>query len=125
MAEKRPLRVCDVCGQVDDHPRVQHMFGANAPAVSRGIISKIAGNRDLNEEVKARALDELLDTTSALRHHDCCAAAGCPDGVCGVILEAAGGVGKTGEALLKLLQANGAKTQKAAADKAVADSREA
>jgi hypothetical protein len=27
MAEKRPMRMCDSCGQIDDHPRHVHGTG--------------------------------------------------------------------------------------------------
>lgn len=53
MSADRVSRDCDVCHQVDDHPRHSTYEGA-------------------------------------MRHMDCCAAAGCPDGSCDSILAQAG-----------------------------------
>jgi hypothetical protein len=55
IGDGRPIRLCDVCGGMDDHPR--HMVASPDGA------------------------DEQI------RHLDCCAAAGCPDGTCDALLE--------------------------------------
>jgi hypothetical protein len=63
MSEPQAARVmqdCDECGQADDHPRHVH------------------------QDVKDGQL------AVQVRHLDCCAAAGCPDGTCGEILARAG-----------------------------------
>lgn len=84
-AEGRILRSCDVCGQVDDHPR--HVFATggiegleqkvNADAVQAAYDTKGIDTRDL-----VRIVRELEDTTSFQRHMDCCRSAGCPSGDC-------------------------------------------
>ena len=78
----RPLRVCDLCGGVDDHPR--HSFGGpqigqfrNAPD---DVIDKVLANAP--EDQRGRLLRELMDTGSLDLHKDCCRDAGCPTGEC-------------------------------------------
>lgn len=108
MAETRPQRVCDLCGQVDDHPRAVHLLGPDeAPNVPHQLILEVASRSDLDEATKAAAVEELTDPRSALRHHDCCASAGCPAGTCGLVLDAADARGKTGGALLAAIQRHG------------------
>jgi hypothetical protein len=85
--EKRPLRLCDSCGQVDDHPR--HVFATNPDNVSgasnadlvREALSKAKSNEE-KEAVLAAAMDNNVLT----KHVDCCAADGCPGGSCDEIL---------------------------------------
>ena len=94
----RALRVCDLCGGVDDHPR--HTFagtdtGVYAPSVD--VLAKVA--REAPEADVHRLIADLLDTSSREHHLDCCAAAGCPTGTCGEVMHAARG--KRGAALLK------------------------
>lgn len=79
----RPLRVCDLCGLVDDHPR--HTIVGTVPkaaiiaAPSDDIINRVL---DLAPPAdRARLLRDLTDTTSTERHLDCCTAAGCPEPV--------------------------------------------
>lgn len=107
----RALRVCDLCGGVDDHPR--HVIAGTIPrnpitgesgevppglfpAPTDEIIGKVAGTA-LPEDL-GRLMRDLMDTTSSDRHLDCCAAAGCPTGTCGP--QIADAKGKTGKALL-------------------------
>lgn len=80
------LRVCDVCGQVDDHPR--HVFA--------GPVGYFEVNDQLAESIldselasadKNRIYREVLDTSVQQRHMDCCAEAGCPDGSCNQIIQ--------------------------------------
>jgi hypothetical protein len=97
IGDGRPLRVCDLCGGVDDHPR--HVIAGT----TRGVFSPSDGalERVLSEaprDQQTRLVRDLLDTTSSDRHLDCCAAAGCPDGSCGVMVE--GADGKTGADML-------------------------
>lgn len=78
----RILRVCDLCGGVDDHPR--HVFAGGQPDVwptpSDDIVAKVIAAAPADEA--ARLVKELLDTSSTDRHMDCCRTAGCPDGTC-------------------------------------------
>ena len=97
----RILRVCDLCGGVDDHPR--HVIAGSEtgslPASSGVALRKVlAAVADLPEDEQDRLLNDLMDTSSSDRHYDCCATAGCPHNLCGPLL--AGAKGKTGKALL-------------------------
>jgi hypothetical protein len=87
MAETRP---CDVCGQVDDHPR--HIVHVEEKHPITG--------QDL----------------SLMRHMDCCAQAGCPDGSCDVIVDHA--KGKQGEQLRAHVVKNGDAIRKMVDEKA-------
>lgn len=77
----RPLRVCDLCGGVDDHPR--HVItNRETDQPSKDIVEQVLANAP--EAERTRLVMELLDTSASDRHMDCCRAAGCPDGTCGV-----------------------------------------
>lgn len=93
IGEGRVLRVCDLCGGVDDHPR--HVIAGTDreafPRPSDEIIAKVVAAAP-PEEV-GRLVGELVDTTASDRHLDCCAAAGCPTGTCGPQVADAPGVG--------------------------------
>lgn len=81
----RAVRVCDLCGGVDDHPR--HVLAGGdpdshakpSPAVVRKVSAAIS---NLPVDEADRLLADLLDTGSQDRHIDCCRAAGCPTGSC-------------------------------------------
>lgn len=99
MAEQRPVRMCDSCGQVDDHPR--HVF-AGSPG--DGITAAEIGAKAIeaaSDADKAAIIAQVQDTTTTQRHMDCCRAAGCPDGTCAQVT--AGAENKTGTALVKHL----------------------
>lgn len=72
----RPLRICDVCGQIDDHPR--HVYVASDIPVNQAHVEAVLERDDIPADVRARIIAEVLDTTVQQRHPDCCAAAGCP-----------------------------------------------
>lgn len=76
----RPLRVCDLCGGVDDHPR-HVLTGEPFPTPGEDIVQKVIANAPADR--LAFLMRELLDTTASDRHMDCCRTAGCPDGTCG------------------------------------------
>lgn len=85
----RPLRSCDECGQIDNHPR--HVFdtmnsGITYP-VNTDAIEAVYANKELDARDAVRIVRDLEDTTVIQRHMDCCAAAGCPDGTCDKLLE--------------------------------------
>jgi hypothetical protein len=94
--ETLPLRVCDLCGGVDDHPR--HVIaGAMTdvfPRVGDDIVDRVLTTAP--EQDRGRLLRELLDTSSSDRHLQCCAEAGCPQENpamrCDVLIANAGGV---------------------------------
>lgn len=80
----RAIRVCDLCGGVDDHPR--HVIAGSVPGQSvvdepsEEIVNRVLDNAPA--ELRARLLRDLMDTGSSDRHMDCCREAGCPDGSC-------------------------------------------
>jgi hypothetical protein len=104
MPEERPLRVCDVCGTVDDHPRVRHMLDPESVNVPTHLLKQVAQRTDIDPAVLDDALAELLDPVSACRHFDCCAGTGCA--ICRATVDAAHAHGKTGASMLKALQNN-------------------
>ncbi|GAB3081071.1 hypothetical protein GCM10027053_52050 [Intrasporangium mesophilum] len=70
------MRVCDLCGLVDEGPR--HVIG-HAPGsvpVNAGLVAVVAA-AELPVDAKQAALCALVDMTLQLRHPACCAAAGC------------------------------------------------
>jgi hypothetical protein len=100
----RALRVCDLCGGVDDHPR-HVLTGGEVGKYDPPTVEMIA--RVLEQapaEEAARLVRELVDTGSQDRHMDCCRAAGCPAGTCGP--QTAGAEDLRGGDLLAHLVAN-------------------
>lgn len=101
IGDGRALRVCDLCGGVDDHPR--HVI-AGTPgrqnitiaAPSDDILTKVMTAAP--EAERGRLVRELMDTSSTDRHMDCCRDAGCPDGSCNT--QTAGAEDLRGAALL-------------------------
>lgn len=87
IGQGRLLRVCDLCGDVDDHPR--HVLTGGLPDVyptpSVDLINKVLGNA--SEDDRARLVRDLVDTSSSDRHMDCCRTAGCPTGACDEVAE--------------------------------------
>lgn len=83
----RPQRQCDVCGQVDDHPRHRVVFGAqdNPPPVDQDLIETVIANNSLSARDRSIIIRSINDPTDQLRHIDCCAQVGCPDGSCDAI----------------------------------------
>lgn len=92
----RPLRVCDLCGQVDDHPRHVLAGGTAFPKPSDAILDKVLAGAPSGQ--RGRLVNELLDTNASDRHMDCCRTAGCPDGTCNT--QTAGAEGLRGGELL-------------------------
>jgi hypothetical protein len=87
IGDGRPLRVCDLCGGVDDHPR--HVIAGAMrdvfPRVADEVVDKVLANAP--DEHRGRLLRDLLDTSSSDRHRDCCREAGCPTGECDFLTE--------------------------------------
>jgi hypothetical protein len=86
--EDRPQRFCDSCGGVDDAPR--HVYGT---ADGEGLSDPaMAANAVLEHPEHASAIfAHIQDRATVVKHMDCCAADGCPDGTCNVIHEMAPG----------------------------------
>lgn len=82
----RALRVCDLCGGVDDHPR--HVIAGAAAAFeppSDEIVTAVLTNAaaaDVDSHTLARLLRDLHSVAAQDRHMDCCRQAGCPTGAC-------------------------------------------
>ncbi len=94
IGEGRPMRVCEVCGGYDDHPRHVVVSAEGEVGVpSPEIVDKMVANG-----ASGQAITDAMDPTTQIRHLDCCAEAGCPDGTCNE--QIAGAEGKTGRALL-------------------------
>lgn len=91
IGEGRALRVCDLCGQVDDHPR--HVLAGGDPDVypkpTPELIRKVMEGAPKDEA--DRLIAELLDTGTTDRHMDCCREAGCPTGDCDQVPDLRGG----------------------------------
>lgn len=71
------MRICDICGLIDDGPR--HVI-AHAPGevpVSTDLIAELVAQQGISPEVRDDAILALSDTTLQIRHPSCCAADGC------------------------------------------------
>lgn len=94
---ERPLRFCDVCGGLDDHPRHVHGDPGNGTVPTQEFLAALpAGPPGVPMSAIASAIALLMDPNTTIRHMDCCAAAGCP--ACAVTEAATGGV--RGQALI-------------------------
>jgi hypothetical protein len=95
MAE--PTRMCDSCGQVDDHPRHvwHHGNGDGKSDVEVGVKALAAAGKD--QVAYEMVLRHLKDDYTFMKHMDCCRAEGCPDGSCNEVTK--GAETKTGDAL--------------------------
>lgn len=100
---ERPLRMCDTCGGVDDHPR--HVF-AHTPGEGRTSSDVAAAALAATPSDRVAAiLDQIRDESTTMRHMDCCRDAGCPDGTCGRVTS--GAEDQRGAALVAHLTENG------------------
>lgn len=107
-AAGRMVRGCDVCRQVDDHPRhVVHCapdFPGAMPSADAltGMLSS-AHDAGLDSDAIDAMLAEQIDPTTVVRHPDCCRDNGCHDQSCRAMLDRHGG--KTRDPLVKALEA--------------------
>ena len=63
------LRICDICGVVDDLPRsVVTCTPQEAPPVNQKMLTAVLDNPDLDAETKAAIVADLSDNTLMLRH---------------------------------------------------------
>lgn len=81
MTDVRPMRICDACGGVDDHPR--HVIAyADGDGVTPNDIAtravELAGPLGSTDMI----LQQITDTSTMMYHMDCCRERGCPDGTC-------------------------------------------
>ena len=88
---ERPLRYCDLCGGLDDHPRHVRSLERTEPnwSPSNEFVDGL-------KKAPASAMAQLMNPRIRVAHMDCCADAGCD--ICRET-EAANG-GKRGAALI-------------------------
>ncbi len=98
MTEARKQRLCDVCWQLDAHPRVVVHVAAGTPGAVPTAEDLAALDERYPNGVPAQALAEILEPTTLVRHHDCAVAASGQSATAGeiadkarAILEAVGG----------------------------------
>lgn len=97
-------RLCDSCGQVDNHPRHTHGLGPDAPNPTSPEIAR-AALKAATDETWEDLYAQVEDGRTQVKHIDCCAADGCPDGSCDRLTALQVGVGeKKGDALRKSLE---------------------
>jgi hypothetical protein len=84
MSDKRPLRICDGCGQVDDHPR--HVFVTAGLPVNQEHVDAVLADESIPAAAKGQLVRDIVDTTVQQRHMDCCRDLGCPDRSCDAVL---------------------------------------
>jgi hypothetical protein len=102
--ETRPVRMCDLCGGVDDHPR--HVFAhATGDAPTDVEVGMKALDAAPDAPAKSAVMAHIRDTSTSMRHMDCCREAGCPDGTCDQVT--AGAENKRGMDLVKHIQKGG------------------
>lgn len=70
------MRICDICGVVDDGPRHVIAHGPGTVPVDEELVDHVT-QLDLPKVVIRQALAALADTTLQIRHIACCAANGC------------------------------------------------
>lgn len=73
MADTRLKRLCDVCGKLDDEPR-------HVTSVAPNTVGTVPDNAFLDalpDGIPARAIAELMDASTLVRHIQCCADNGC------------------------------------------------
>lgn len=84
----RPVRMCDSCGGVDDHPRHVMGLGPNEPTPTPPDVAKAAlkvAGADHFDTILAQIRDEV----TVVKHMDCCRSDGCPDRSCDVVTSGA------------------------------------
>lgn len=102
-AEVRPLRGCDVCHQVDDHPRHTFFGPPEHFPVNNEYAEAILAMPDLEAADKNRIYRDALNTQTQERHMDCCKSVGCPDGSCDRVIATLSKGYVKGNALVKHL----------------------
>ena len=80
------LRNCDVCGQVDDHPRHVFVGSPDQFPVNQEQVAAVLAMDELSAQDRAQVIVQITDTTLQQRHMDCCHSRGCPDGSCDRII---------------------------------------
>lgn len=100
--EMRPMRGCDICGVVDDHPRHVVTAGVGTFPPDNDLLDRLLAAANTPDEMRA-VTRQVSDTSQQTRHMDCCREAGCPDGSCNAIADT-GAADLRGAALVKHLK---------------------
>lgn len=99
-AKERTYRMCDVCGQVDTDPRHVMAVAPGDGQTDPEVASK-ASERASGKKHAEAIMQQIMDTSTIMRHMDCCREEGCPDGSCDEVT--AGAEDLRGEALVNHL----------------------
>lgn len=100
--EQRPLRMCDSCGGVDDHPRHVFAHADGEGKTSDEVADKALDSaRELGSDQFKEILRQVRDNATIQKHMDCCRNDGCPDGTCDEVTK--GAEDKSGADLVKHL----------------------
>lgn len=84
IGDGRLMRVCDVCGGVDDHPRHVIAGDPGTGPPDGAVVATVLDMPDIGNAERVALIADLYDTTLLLRHMDCCRQTGCPDGSCDI-----------------------------------------
>lgn len=76
------IRVCDVCGAFDDHPRHVFADATGTYPLNEAHLNAAIAAEGLTVEERASLVKQITDTTEQTRHMDCCRSVGCPTGDC-------------------------------------------
>lgn len=76
------IRVCDVCGQFDDHPRHVFADATDSFPLNEDHLNAALAAEGITVEERAFLVKQIMDTTEQARHMDCCREVGCPTGDC-------------------------------------------
>jgi len=79
----RLKRLCDSCGQYDDHPRHVVASTPDANVSTPEFIAK--ATKGVSGDEMPQVIADLMDTSVVMKHLDCCRTDGCPDGSCAVV----------------------------------------
>lgn len=101
MPDQRPVRLCDSCGQVDDHPRHVVATPDGEGRITQDAQVAAIQSAGSNADALRAVLAHIADNSVVMKHMDCCREDGCPDGSCERVT--AGAEDLKGEALVEHL----------------------
>lgn len=79
----RLKRLCDSCGGYDDGPRHIVASTPDTNVASPEFIQQVTAAASPDE--LPQLIADLMDTSSVMKHMECCDSDGCPDGSCTVV----------------------------------------
>jgi hypothetical protein len=106
MADERPLRFCDLCGGLDDHPRHMRNLG-DGPNSEDGRPDQEFLAGVTTDGAPVQAVERLTSSSLSEHHFDCGAEAGCES----CIQDEAASGGKRGQKLIDYVLAESAKQE--------------